>query len=276
MQRLVDFLEEVDREQYHVAQETVRNHDAYRRAFRRAPIGTLEMGQITDADVAQFVRSRQSDGLRSGYINKLLGYLHSRLAIAASRGLVQRLPSVKAVRHQRADVDPFTPEELRRILACCAPDVKIYVELLASTGLRPCEAVALTYTDISGKGLRVNKRLNRRGQAGSCKTRHSVRTVPITPELQYKLLMMALPFEMRFYRAEGWWKDLLIYVGVEYRPIYNLRHTFASRALALGASPQQVAGWLGHSSIKQVCDVYAQWQTTSVSPAITALAKELQ
>jgi integrase len=45
--------------------------------------------------------------------------------------------------------------------------------------------------------------------------------------------------------------------GLPFFPIYNLRHTFASRLTAAGVSPLTIANLLGHSST-QVVPRYAQ------------------
>ena len=285
MVSLNDHCASIDTEQYHISAETLRNYDSYREAIRRAPIAQLPLDQIADADIAQFVRSRISDGLATSYINKLLSYLRTRLAAAQRRGLIQQAPAIKLLRHQRKDVDPFTEDELRAIFNAAGwakhPKwIKPYTRLLALTGLRPCEAVAVTNDDVTVSRVRVNKKLNRLGRVGLVKTRHGVRDVPLAPGLDLELLNASHPwvalFPMMAYRAEHWWRGLLKDASVEYRPIYQLRHTFASRALKLGATPIEVAGWLGHSSIRHVCDVYAQWASTKDSPVFVRMSESIK
>jgi integrase len=288
MVSLNDLCATIDNEQYHIAAETLQNYDSYRTVIRRAPIAQLPLDQITDADIAQFVRSRLSDGLATSYINKLLSYLRTRLAAAQRRGFIRQAPAIKLLRHQRKDVDPFTEDELRAIFNAAGwakhPKwMKPYARLLTLTGLRPCEAVAVTDVDVTVGMVRVNKKLNRLGRVGLVKTRHGVRDVPLAPGLASEILNYNHPwvvkgalFPMMAYRAEHWWRGLLKDAGVEYRPIYQLRHTFASRALKLGATPIEVAGWLGHSSIRHVCDVYGQWATTKNSPVFVRMSESVK
>jgi integrase len=53
------------------------------------------------------------------------------------------------------------------------------------------------------------------------------------------------------------WASTLKKAGLAFFPIYNLRHTFASRMTAAGVSPITIAQMLGHSS-SQIVPRYAQ------------------
>ncbi|MCZ0914113.1 tyrosine-type recombinase/integrase [Gordonia amicalis] len=44
-----------------------------------------------------------------------------------------------------------------------------------------------------------------------------------------------------------WWNDSLVAAGVSHRRLHASRHTAASRLIAMGASPAEVARWLGHA-----------------------------
>jgi integrase len=53
------------------------------------------------------------------------------------------------------------------------------------------------------------------------------------------------------------WAGALKKAGIGFFPIYNLRHTFASRMTAAGVSPITIAQMLGHAST-QIVPRYAQ------------------
>jgi integrase len=53
------------------------------------------------------------------------------------------------------------------------------------------------------------------------------------------------------------WASALKKAGIPFFPIYNLRHTFASRMTAAGVSPITIAQMLGHSSTR-IVPRYAQ------------------
>jgi integrase len=53
------------------------------------------------------------------------------------------------------------------------------------------------------------------------------------------------------------WASALRRAGISFFPIYNLRHSFASRMTAAGVSPVTIAQMLGHTST-QIVPRYAQ------------------
>lgn len=46
---------------------------------------------------------------------------------------------------------------------------------------------------------------------------------------------------------DSWWRDSLVAAGVPHRRLHASRHTAASRLIAMGVTPAEVALWLGHS-----------------------------
>ena len=48
-------------------------------------------------------------------------------------------------------------------------------------------------------------------------------------------------------------------IGIQPRPMYQLRHTFASLALKAGEDPTWVSRTLGHSSLKMTLEVYNRY-----------------
>jgi integrase len=53
--------------------------------------------------------------------------------------------------------------------------------------------------------------------------------------------------------------------GVRYRYVYQLRHSFASRALSAGENPLWVARYMGHTDVGMVTRHYGKW-IPSVDP----------
>jgi integrase len=54
------------------------------------------------------------------------------------------------------------------------------------------------------------------------------------------------------------WKKAIAASGVEYRPLYQMRHMFATLALAAGADLYWVSRQLGHESIRTTLRHYAR------------------
>jgi integrase len=147
------------------------------------------------------------------------------------------------------------------------------VSLLAYAGLRPGEALALTYDDVGTRSLLIDKAVGD-GQEGPTKT-GATRTVPLANALQEDIEAWCdcrtrhlTPEDLLFEGHTGrhwsrsefnnWrnrvWKPVLKSLAAEKqmerlgkaRP-YDCRGSFVSLQLRAGASPLEVAKWAGHS-----------------------------
>jgi len=144
------------------------------------------------------------------------------------------------------------------------------VGLLSYAGLRPGEALALTWDDIGRRTIAIDKAVAD-GIVGSTKTGHA-RTVPLVEPLRQELevwqalsgasqaLLFPGPSGGPWSRtqANNWrarvWKPTLQSLAVETNldrlataiP-YDCRGSFVSLHLRAGASPLEVAAWAGHS-----------------------------
>ena len=55
------------------------------------------------------------------------------------------------------------------------------------------------------------------------------------------------------------WRPLLTRVGLQYRNVHAIRHTYATRMIMAGASLAYVQKQLGHSTIQLTVDLYTHW-----------------
>jgi integrase len=93
--------------------------------------------------------------------------------------LVETVKLPKDMRHERGDANPLTKEKVFRILEIEKPELRTYAKFLAFlfyTGMRPSEAMALKWTEVSEKYITVM------GSKGRVKGIPS-RMVPVLPEL---------------------------------------------------------------------------------------------
>jgi integrase len=197
------------------------------------------------------------------------------------------LVAIRPLREPRADVDPFSPEEVAAFLAACPAYWRPYFTVAFWTGVRPGELAALKWgdVDLSRGSLRI--RAGRyRGHEGSPKTESSVRDidllVPVVEVLQTQRATQAaarlaagqgLPDPGRDYvftmpsgrcvdpnrLREHVWNRTIARAGVRRRTMYQTRHTFASNALAAGEAPSWVAAMLGHTTPEMLFQVYARF-----------------
>lgn len=153
----------------------------------------------------------------------------------------------------------LTLDEEKRLLAIARPRIRALIVLGVETGMRTGEMLGLRWEHINflDNCLRVEK----------SKTRAGIRSVPLSAICKTELLRWrnlvgpeysewVFPsFSNRRHQLQGGrkaWASELKRAGISFFPIYNLRHTFASRMTAAGISPLTIAQMLGHSSTQIV------------------------
>lgn len=173
--------------------------------------------------------------------------------------------------------DPFTKEEMNELLNWLKTN-KIndealyywYFLLMFWTGLRPSEAFALRWIDVSKDTLYIH-RSRVRGVEKSVTKTHTARVVYLNKHSQeaidnlkaydtrYVIICpnTGLPFcddkapRMRLQEA-------MRATGIRPRPAYNTRHTYATIMLMSGLNVAFVASQLGHS-LPMMMKRYARW-----------------
>lgn len=149
-----------------------------------------------------------------------------------------------------------------------------FVSLMAYAGMRPAEALALTWRDVAHRTILIDKSL-RDGFEGPTKT-GAIRTVPLPRPLRDDLheLQLAQGSDRRtddlvipMRRGQPWtksaynnwrtrvWKPIITDVAptaANARP-YDCRGSFVSLHLRAGANPLEVASWAGHSPAVMFC-----------------------
>ncbi len=162
---------------------------------------------------------------------------------------------------KRPEIIPFTRAEIDRLaeLGPYAPMLRFAVE----TGMRPSEWLAVERRDVRGaEGVVLVKRTYVRGKLKAHgKTTASRRRVPLSalalgaidaapPRIDTPLVWPSasgLHLDLHNWRAR-YWIPALDAAGLEKgRRIYDLRHTFATEALAAGLSTFAVARYVGTS-----------------------------
>lgn len=223
------------------------------------------------------------------YTNNILDYAVNLEII--DKNPMKRVIRPKVVKKHKEFKDFYSKSELEKFLDCCkqSESLKVYLffHLLAYTGMRKGEALALTWEDVnlSGATLTINKGLTLgidfKMKIDTPKTVNSIRVIDLAPQTvailkEWKHEQLKLLFNMG---VNGLNKKQLIFQDAENKHIYpskptqwndrickkfnlrrikihGFRHTHASLLFEAGASMEEVKERLGHSSIKTTLDVY--------------------
>jgi integrase len=262
-----------------------QTRDDYRRqlhqyVFRYFPVQT-RLTDVSPSGVAGFVGwlcdhdNQDGRDLADGTIRNIMAPLRACLATAVREGLIRSnpardidLPHRPTVESEEEDVRPLTHEQLDIFLRVVHPRHRVFFRLLASTGLRISEAIALEWRHVELDGssphVKIRQRIVR-GELGLPKSRHSRREVPISH---------ALVRALRDHRKLSEWpgdtnpvfptttgtilapnnlsrrvlKPAAEEAGAPWAGFHTFRHTCASMLFAEGRNAVQVQRWLGHHS----------------------------
>lgn len=303
----------------HVAQLVawLCDDDAQRERHKRECAGRAEQRDRLRAagleDEAREVRDARAPRLplADATVARVVSPLRACLATAVEEGLIRsnptanvRLPKRDETRRIEAgddldddrDTRVLTTDQLAALLAAAPPRHRLLFRVLAATGLRIGEAVALRWADLALEGPAPAVHVRRAWSFKSHKPKtpkseKGRRRVPVDGPLRDELraawrvaLEAAIPEDATAEQMEAAAEELraaLVFpsevgtvlsypnllrrafkpaaeqAGAPWAGFHTLRHTCASRLIADGRSIVQVSRWLGHHAPSFTLDVYA-------------------
>lgn len=245
--------------------------------------GEWEVGRITKSDLLAYradlakVQARGKESMLSNRrINKILNLLRQIINEAADR-FDFRTPfqNIKQLKVKRTDVDPFTLDEVKMILASIRPDFKSYYTMRFFTGMRSGEADGLKwkYVDFDRRLILVRETIVL-GEDEYTKNDSSQRDIQMSQVVydalkaqekvtkgksEYVFCTRNLkPLDNKNVTNRVWY-PLLRYLGLKPRRAYQTRHTAATLWLASGESPEWIAMQMGHSTTEMLFRVYSRF-----------------
>jgi integrase len=266
----------------------------------------LRLVDITPHALARFVAWLTNDHAQGRHladttIRNIVMPVRAALATAQREGLIRQNPAQGLALPHRPALDAEEPEEVRPLsrgqlaaLVSMVPTTyRLLVELVASTGLRISEALALQRRDLTLSGGRPYVRVRRaivKGVVGPPKSRHGRRTVLIPPPLADRLRVHLDGLDPR---PEQWvfpsqrntplnpdnlrrrmLKPLLEEVGVPWAGWHALRHTYASIQLSDGVNIVALSRALGHHSAAFTLSRYVHVLEGDEAPALDVTPDE--
>ena len=229
-------------------------------------------------------RRRDRRPLSDSTVRNALNPVRSCFSTAVREGKVRHNPTVGAALPSReqvrdddgAEVRALTREQLAALLAVVHPTHRAMFRLLAATGLRVSELIALQWRHLRLDGSEPCVRVRRgivRGRVQPPKSRHGRRDVPLDA---------ALVSELRRHRMASEWpgeEDLVFpslagtplspenlrrrvlgpaaeEAGAGWAGFHTFRHTCAAMLFERGFNVKQVQRWLGHHAPSFTLDTY--------------------
>jgi integrase len=160
--------------------------------------------------------------------------------------------------HERREAKPFSVEEEERLLSACEPLLEIFIIVLIETGLRPKkEALPLEWADVELDGPNPSIHVRK------SKTRAGVRRVLLTdfctsalrrwreflgPDCSLYVFPAPLNPKRHWTVYQDAWERATEAAGLTDRRTYDLRSTFATRALEQYPHSIAVSKLLGHKT----------------------------
>lgn len=170
---------------------------------------------------------------------------------------------------KRSRVRPIMPfeswDDVLRVADACAATRAVtgpLVRFACATGLRPIEWIDLRWSDVDfhARTIRVSSKTDA-GHRTVPLSRHAVEALNELPRSLTGIVFTAKkggPFDYKNWRKTDW-RLALTSCGMEHRTPYEMRHTFATLALAHGAPIDDVATVMGHADISVAFNYYRKW-----------------
>jgi integrase len=245
--------------------------------------------------------------LADSTIRSVYAVLRMGLDGAVRDGLLARNPAVSVqwpgvARTEAAHLDPQRVTEL--LAAAESSRYHAALLLIATTGLRRGEALALRWSDVDLDAgvLHVREtvqRIDGKLSTGPVKTDRSRRTIPLSPAAVALLRRHRVTQLEERMRAANQWADTgLVFttelgsvvdprnllrvvevaakrIGLDGVGVHTLRHSSATAWLEAGVHIKQVSDLLGHSSVAITGDVYGHGSDQSARAAVDGLSGAL-
>lgn len=219
-------------------------------------------------------------GARSNKIRQAGICLRQVLAYAARLRYVKRnaAADVPLPRHHKNEIRPLSVEQSLALVDGAWPThIGPLIVVALDTGARQGELFALTWDDydVTRGTLSLVKSLEGDAVAGrrvkETKSRHSRRVIPLGALARQALalqrerqptghVIFTAPLGGYWHPSNfrvKWFKPLLARLGLPDIRFHDLRHTYATLALAAGLDIRTIADRLGHANTRQLLQTYA-------------------
>lgn len=247
-------------------------------------LGDMPVDAITREVLVQFrsglakYRSTGGLALSASSINRIMTILRSIIEHACYEyKLSSPWERIKKLKVEKTHVDPFTLDEVKRMVDDVRSDFRDYLFVRFFTGMRTGEIHGLRWkcVDFERREILVRETFTM-GNFEYTKNDHSQREISMSQPVyealkrQFEVTGMrgrdglvfctrnGAPIDAKNFTSRIW-KPMLEDLGIEYRRPYNTRHTTATLWLASGEAPEWVARQMGHANTTMLFQVYSRF-----------------
>lgn len=235
--------------------------------------GNRPIAMINYLEIKKFVSNLTCSHKRK---NNVLVPMRSVFKHAFLSEIIDKNPMdrIKNLKIEKPDIHPLSMEEIRKVLESVSSRYRNFFVVAFFTGMRFGEMAALKWRNVDFRLGVIKVRETRvLGEEGRPKTKKSSRDIkmlaPVIEALRDQMKETVGKTEAGYVFLNQYgkpvepmptnfhvWKPALKKAGLEPRPLYQTRHTFATLMLDAGEHPGWVQKMMGHETMQMIYEKY--------------------